>query len=218
MEIQFLGHSCFRIKGKQAIVVTDPFLPSATGLKLPKVSADIVTVSHQHEDHNNTTGILPTARHQKPFVIDAPGEYEVGGVSVLGIPSWHDFKNGSQRGENTIYIIGLDDFRLVHLGDLGQALTEAQVEQLNGIDVLFVPVGGTYTLDPKQAADLVNQVEPALVIPMHYQLPGLTLKLAPVKDFLTQIGVKEAKKLDKLVFSKESLPEEKEVVVLDARN
>ena len=199
------------------IIVTDPFTSAAIGLKLAKTSADFITVSHQHEDHNNTTQISGTARRKEPFVIDGPGEYEVAGVSVLGIPSWHDNKNGVERGENIIYVISFEGLRLVHLGDLGHQLNEKQLELINGVDVLFLPVGGTYTLDPAGAARLVTQVEPGIVIPMHYQLPGLKLKLAPVKDFLAQMGVGQPKKLASLVISRDKPVEEKEVVVLDAR-
>jgi len=199
------------------MIITDPYDAASTGLKLPKSSADFITVSHQHDDHNNVSGISTTARREEPFVIDGPGEYEVAGVSILGIPSWHDEKDGNKRGENTIYIFTIEGMRVVHLGDLGEQLNEKQLELINGVDLLFIPVGGTYTLDPAGAAKLVGLVEPGVVIPMHYQIPGLKMKLAPVKDFLNQMGISKAKELDSLVISRDKLPIEKEVVVLNAR-
>lgn len=211
MEVKFLGHSCFRIKGKKAIVVTDPFDPSI-GLTMPSVAADIVTVSHDHYDHNNVKAVKKTTRRE-PFVISAPGEYEVSGVSVLGVPSFHDAVGGEKRGKNTIYVIDLDGLRLAHLGDLGHKLNDQQLEEINGVDVLFIPVGGTFTIGPRLATEVVAQLQPKLVIPMHYQVPGLKIKLRPVADFLKEIGV-ETKPVTKLTVSRDKLPEEREVVVL----
>lgn len=198
MEIQFFGHSCFRIKGKQVILITDPFDLQSVGLKFPQIFADIITVSRQHSDHNNVSAVSGTSRRPEPFVVTGPGEYEISGVSIFGIPS----------GKNTIYIIDVDDLRLVHLGDLGHKLTETQLEEINGVDVLFVPVGGGDALDSQKAVEVVTQVEPKIVIPMH----------SPIEDFLKLIGAEETKPVQKLVISKEKLPEERQVVVLDARN
>lgn len=218
MEIQFLGHSCFRIKGKKAILITDPFNPENVGLKFPKTTADIITISHNHGDHNNFLAIGTGTNRPEPFVVNGPGEYEISGVSILGIPSFHDDSSGSQRGKNTIYAINIDDISLVHLGDLGHKLTDEQVGEINGTDILFVPVGGIYTLDAAKAVEVVAQVEPKIVIPMHYRLPGLTFELAPVEKFLKQMMAEEIKPLDKLFILKDKLPEEKQVVVLNARD
>lgn len=198
MEIQFFGHSCFRVKGKEVILITDPFDPQSVGLKLPKTFADIITVSHQHPDHNNTSVVRGTTRRLKPFVVSGPGEYEIAGVSIFGISS----------GENTIYIINMDGLRLVHLGDLGHKLSEDQLEEINGCDVLFVPVGGGSTIDSQKAVEVVAQVEPRIIIPFD---------LAPVEDFLKLIGSEETKPLPKLIITKEKLPDERQVVVLNAR-
>lgn len=218
MEIQFLGHSCFRIKGREMILLTDPFEPSSTGLKFPKTFADIITVSHSHPDHNFFEGVKGTKRRPQPFVITGPGEYEIGGVGILGISSFHDEVGGKKRGKNTIYIINMDEIKLVHLGDLGHQLAEEQIEEINGVDVLFVPVGGKYTLDSQGAIEVVGKIEPRIVIPMHYKLPGLAFDLAPVEEFLKLAGGEEIKPLPKLLITKEKLPEEKEVVVLNARS
>lgn len=213
MEIIFLGHSCFRIRGKTAVLVTDPF-ESYIGFKLPKISADIVTISHDHRDHNNKEAVSGTAKTKKPFVISGPGEYEIAGVSIFGVRTFHNAAKGSKRGANAVYLINLDGMRIVHLGDLGHKLTESQLEEVNGADILIIPVGGTYTLNAKEAVEVIGQVEPKIIIPMHYRLPGLTIKLAPVEEFLKEIGVKAIKPIPKLTISKDRLPEEREVVVL----
>lgn len=214
MEIQYLGHASFRLKGKKIIVVTDPFHPSC-GLEMPRVSADIITVSHDHEDHNYVPAISRTSRRE-PFLISGPGEYEVAGVFATGVTLFHDKESGRQRGDITAYVINLDGIKLAHLGDLGHKLTDEQLEEINGVDVLFIPVGGKYTIGPRKAVEVVGQIEPRIVIPMHYQQPGLKFKLAPVDDFLKEIGV-EVKPVSKFSLSKEKLPEEREVVVFKKR-
>lgn len=216
MEINFLGHSCFRIRGKEASLVTDPFDPYI-GFKLPKISADIVTISHDHKDHNNKEAVSGTTKRKKPFVISGPGEYEIAGVSIFGVATFHDPSGGSKRGTNTVYVIALDGMRVAHLGDLGHNLTERQLEEVNGADILMIPVGGTYTINAKEAIEVVGQVEPKIIIPMHYRLPGLTIKLAPVEEFLKEIGAEAAQPAPKLMISKDKLPQEREVVVLKKR-
>lgn len=214
MEITYFGHSCFRIRTKSATVVTDPFDPAIVGLKYPKVPADIVTISHQHADHNFLEKITG-----QPFVIDGPGEYEVKGISVFGVASFHDEKSGSLRGSNTIYLFEAEDLRICHLGDLGQKLTEGQLNQVNGADVLLIPVGGVYTIDPDQAAAVVGQIEPQIVAPMHYKAKGMSKdfeNLATVDEFLKSIGV-EVKPIPKLLVTKDKLPEEREIVVMEKK-
>src|SRR3989344_1580615 len=135
MEISYLGHASFRLKGKQMTVVTDPYDERAG--KFPKdVTANMVTVSHDHGDHNQVVKI-----GGQPFVIDGPGEYEVGGVSVVGIHTWHDEEKGGQRGGNTVYVIEMEGLRMAHLGDLGHKLAQDQLEEMGDIDILLVPVG-----------------------------------------------------------------------------
>jgi len=216
MEIKYFGHSCFLLRDKNATLLTDPFSPEV-GLKLPRIAADIVTITHDHYDHNNT-GIVQAKMREEPFIIKGPGEYEVSGVSIFGVATYHDNSLGKERGRNTIYIIIMDGIRLAHLGDLGHILTDEQLEEVNGVDILFIPTGGIYTLDAKEAVEVIGQIEPRIVIPMHYQLPGLKIKLNPVEDFLKEMGLKEIKPLDKLVVSRERLPEERAVVVLNAKS
>lgn len=217
MEIFYFGQSCFRIKGKNTIILTDPFSPEI-GLGFPKTSAEIITVSHQHYDHNNISAVVGTSRRAEPFIISGPGEYEVSGVFVYGISSFHDSENGAKRGKNTVYVINVDGIRLAHLGDLGHRLSEAQLEEINGVDVLMIPVGGIYTLTAAEAVGVVSQIEPKIVIPMHYELPGLKIELHPVENFLKEIGLEGSQSEDKLVIDKEKLPEERRVVILNARS
>lgn len=214
MEIRFLGHACFRLRGKSAVVVTDPYDPDL-GFRLPKLAADIVTISHEHQNHNHQEAVTSAIFRKKPFFVSEPGEYEIAGVSIFGVATFHDASQGKERGRNTVYVITLDDVRLAHLGDLGHKLTDAQLEEINGVDILMVPVGGAETIDSKEAVEVINQVEPKIAIPMHFHLPGLTIKLAPVEEFLKEIGAEAVKPISKLTIIKERLPEEREVVVLE---
>lgn len=216
MEIIYQAHSCFQIKGKEATLLTDPF-DEATGVKLPKLNADIVTISHDHHDHNNLAVVGGTSKRPEPFVINAPGEYEVGGVSVFGYESFHDQEKGKTRGKNTIYIIHIDGLTLAHLGDLGETLTDEQISAIGVIDVLFIPVGGKYTIDALKAAGLVSKIEPTIAIPMHYRLARTGLDLAGVDDFTLQAQGEKIQPIDKLVVTYDKLPEESKVVVLNAR-
>lgn len=209
MEITHLGHSSFKIRGKSLTLVTDPFLPEMVGLKFPKVEADIVTISHNHEDHNQARLV-----GGNPRIFSGAGEYEVGGTKIVGIQTYHDNEKGAKFGKNTIYQIQMDGLILAHLGDLGGKLTTEQIETLNGVDIIFVPVGGTFSLDAHNASEVVAQFEAKIVIPMHYGLPGLKIDLSPVDKFLEEMGKEEVKPQPKLVVTKDKLPDELEVVVL----
>ena len=217
MEIVFLGHSSFRIKGKSTTVITDPYDRSMVGFKFPKQEANLVTISHQHLDHNQKEEVVGT-----PFVIERCGEYEISEVSVFGVKTAHDSSDGTQRGENICYVIEIDGFRLCHLGDLGHKLTDGQVELLDGIDILFIPTGGVATLGPKEAAEVVAQIEPKIVIPMHYKEVGINDqvfgKFAPVLEFLKEMGVGEITPMPKLSLSLLDLPTDLKVVVLERKS
>jgi L-ascorbate metabolism protein UlaG (beta-lactamase superfamily) len=215
MEIIYLGHSSFKLKGRTATVITDPYDSQMVGLKFAPVEAEIVTVSHNHNDHNQV-GLVKNAKK----VISGPGEYEIMGVSVLGFPSFHDTQKGSQRGQNTIYVFEIDSLRLAHLGDLGHRVSEELVEDLGHIDILFIPVGGTFTIGPEEAVSVVQAIEPAIIIPMHYLVPGLNPAtfsgLKPVDAFLKEVGL-SVLTLPKLSIKKEELGEEQKVVVLEKK-
>ncbi|HYN87697.1 MAG TPA: MBL fold metallo-hydrolase [Ardenticatenaceae bacterium] len=209
MDIKWLGHSCFRVRDKAGIVVTDPF-PRGLGYERPaRLRADVVTVSHDHENHSDTRGFLG-----EPFIVRGPGEYEINGIFVTGIRTYHDNKKGKERGFNTIYLIQYDDLSVCHLGDLGHVPTQEQVEELSEVDVLLVPVGGGYALSAAQAAEVVSLIEPRLVVPMHYQTDVHVNGLEPVEKFLKEMGLKEAPVEEELKITKSQLPEETQVVVL----
>jgi L-ascorbate metabolism protein UlaG (beta-lactamase superfamily) len=192
-------------------VVTDPFPPSA-GLKLPKLDADLITVSHGHDNHTYVQAI-----GNGTYTVDGPGEYEVAGITVLGIPTYHDPNVGAERGPNTVYVIEVDDVRVCHLGDLGHRLGDRELEALGAIDLLLVPVGGHTTIDAAEAAEVVRQIEPRLVIPMHFAIPGLKAQLDPVDRFLKEMGVPEAEPQPRLAVQPSSAESETKVVLLEAR-
>ena len=209
MEISWLGHSCFRIKGKQATVITDPYPPDL-GYSLGKLTANIVTVSHQHPGHSYVQGI-----NDEPRLITGPGEYEIGGVLITGIATFHDQERGQKRGKNTVYLMEVDEVSVCHLGDLGHVLTAEQVEEIGHVDVLLLPVGGVSTINAPLAAEVVRQLEPKAVVPMHYKTPVLSWELEPVDRFLKEIGVKEISSQPKLSFTRSSLPASTQVFLLD---
>jgi len=216
VDIWWHGQSCFKIKGKNANVVLDPYDPDFTGFRPLKLEANIVCLTHDHKDHNNVEAVKGMEEGKEPFVISGPGEYEILGVNIEGIPSFHDEKEGSERGTNTIYRITIEDVDIVHLGDLGQKkLTQEQMEKLSSCDVLLIPVGGIYTIDAKDAPDIIAQLEPKIVIPMHYKVEGSKIDLEPLDKFLSTMGKEKQEPQPKLSVSQERLPEEVEIVVLE---
>lgn len=215
VDIWWYGQACFRVKGKGASVVFDPYDSDFTGLARLKLNADIVCVSHDHRDHNNASVVSPTEEGKSPYVIAGPGEYEIAGVNIVGVTSFHDDKNGQERGKNTIYHVTVDDVNIVHCGDLGQKkLTQEQVEGLASCDVLLIPVGSLYTISGREAPDIISQIEPKIIIPMHYKIEGLKFDLDPVSVFLSAMGKEKLDPQPKLSISRERLPEEPEVVLL----
>lgn len=209
MEITWYGHACFRLYQRGASVVTDPY-EKDIGYELPRLRADIVTVSHDHPGHRNAKGV----RNRK-LIIAGPGEYEVNGVFVTGIATFHDGKKGKARGRNTIYLFNFDGLKICHLGDLGHIPSQAQVEVLNSVDVLLIPVGGVSTINAAQAAEVVSLLEPKVVIPMHYRLPSLAFKLDPPTKFLKAMGLDDVSPQEKFSVIKSNLPEETRVILLE---
>jgi L-ascorbate metabolism protein UlaG (beta-lactamase superfamily) len=213
MYITWLGHSCFKLQDKTGsdalTLITDPF-DNSIGLRVPRAEADILTISHAHKDHNNLEAIKGD-----PYVIDTAGEYEVKGISVQGVETFHDNKQGADRGKNIAYRIEIDDVVIVHLGDLGHVLEQKQLDPLSGTDILLIPVGGHNSLDAKKAVEVVSQIEPRIVIPMHYQVPGLKFELDAVEKFIKELGIKPRTE-DKLKISKRDLPQdEMELIILN---
>ena len=210
MIITWIGHSCFKIQDKVGpdgiTVVTDPF-DKTVGLKVPNFEANIVTVSHDHFDHNNVKSL-----RGEPFVIKGAGEYDVKGVLVHGVMSAH---GGGVNMKNIIYRFEMDGISVSHLGDLGHALDNKQLEVVVGTDILLIPVGGKYTIDAKKAVEVVSQIEPRIVIPMHYKTSGLKIAgIDGVDKFVKEMGLKPTEE-EKLKISKKDLPQEDmELVIL----
>ncbi len=214
MDIKYLGHASFHIKGKTESVVTDPF-DSKIGLKFPSVEAGIVTISHEHNDHNQRKQVTGAS-----LVIDIPGDYEKNGVRITGFHTYHDNEKGAKRGLNTMFKIEIDGVMILHCGDLGHMINDELAEEINNVDVLMVPVGGFYTIDAKQAYELVKVIEPSIVIPMHYRTDKHDAKtfgdVAPLSDFLTIMGVTTVEPVKKLTLKKEDFTnEEMKVVVME---
>ncbi len=205
MHITWCGHSCFKIQdktGSDAVTIaTDPFSQSV-GLRVPRFEADILTISHQHKDHNNTDAIKGS-----PHVISMPGEYDIKGVSIVGIETFHDEKEGAERGKNVAYWMEIDGVSIVHLGDLGSVLNEKQLEKIPSADILLIPVGGKYTIGAQKAVEVISQIEPRIVIPMHYRVEGVKIDIEGVEKFVKELGV-SPKKEEKLKISKKDLPQE----------
>jgi L-ascorbate metabolism protein UlaG (beta-lactamase superfamily) len=213
MEITWYGHACFRLKDRTSTVITDPY-DKSLGLPMPRPKADIVTVSHNSPHHNHVEGVKGEFK-----VINGPGEYEIGGVFITGIrmtpPKGN--KNDDAPAQNNIFVIYMEDIAICHLGDLHHIPSQNQVEDLGSVDVLLVPVGGKKALNAAQAAEVISLIEPYIVIPMHYSLPGLTLKFDPVEKFLKEMGVGKVEAESSLKVTKSSLPEETQLVLLEAK-
>jgi len=209
MTITWFGQSCFRIETKEVSILIDPFSKDI-GLRPPKIKDNIVLVSHQHSDHNNIEG-----RPEESFLAQGPGEYEVKGVFIKGLQSFHDKSQGRERGLNTIYSIKIEDIAVAHLGDFGQdKLTEEQVEKIGEVDILMIPVGGTYTINYKEAVELIHEIEPKIVIPMHYKIPNLKLDIDGPEKFLKEISLTPEKADKSYKIQKKNLPAEEMKLVL----
>ena len=210
-EIIWLGHACFRLKSRDAIIITDPY-DKSLGLGNPGQRADIVTVSHQHPHHNAVAAVKGD-----PMVIDGPGEYEVRGVFITGVWSFSDAQEGKERGRNNIFLFHLDDLVVCHLGSLSSTLTPQQLETIGEIDVLLVPVGGSASLTAGKAAEVISQVEPRVVIPMHYSTGRETLEMDSLDKFTKEMGLKDVVAQDKFSAKAADLGETTQVVVLEAK-
>ena len=209
MDINWLGHSCFRIRGRNTTIVTDPYSPGL-GYSLGKPTAGIVTVSHPHPGHSYIEGVAGD-----PRPVQRPGEYEVKGVLIVAVASFHDGEGGARLGRNTIYLMDVDEVSVCHLGDLGHALTSDQAEQVKDVDVLLVPVGGKSTVDAGAAAGIVRQLDPKIVVPMHYRTDAYDGGLAPVGAFLKEMGQGDLEPRPKLTVTKSNLPLTTQVVLLE---
>jgi len=209
MEITWLGHSCFLIRGKEKTIITDPYHPDL-GYRLGEPEADIVTLSHFHPGHNYIEGVA-----NEPKRIKSPGEYEIGGIFITGVATFHDNRKGDLRGKNTIYIIEMDGITLCHLGDLGHPLAAYLIEEIGDIDILFLPVGEVSTMPIDTALEIVRQLEPPIVIPMHYKTEAFIGDLSPVDKFLDKMRIRELEARPKLSITSSSLPSSTQTIVLN---
>jgi L-ascorbate metabolism protein UlaG (beta-lactamase superfamily) len=210
MEITWYGRACFRLKGRDATVITDPCPPS-TGFVAGKHDVDVLTMSHGHADHSYTRSITAG------LTLTRPGEYEFHDLLVNSIRTYHDAEGGAQRGENMVFGFEVDGVHIAHLGDLGHLLSEEQLSELGPIDVLLVPAGGVFTLTPVEAAEVVSQITPKIVIPMHFAVDGASSDLQGPETFLQEMAVTEPIRQPKAVVTASSLPDETQVVLLDPR-
>jgi L-ascorbate metabolism protein UlaG (beta-lactamase superfamily) len=212
VDITWLGHSCFRIKGKEIVVITDPCDPSL-GYSLSKLQADIVTLSHSHRGHAYTEAVTSEFK-----AIRGPGEYELKGAFITGIATFHDSDRGSKLGKNTVYLLEIEGMKLCHLGDIGHLPDSELVEALGDVDVLFLPVGGVSTITGSTAAEIVRHLGPKVAIPMHYKTPALLKDLEPADRFYKELGIKEVVSRPKLSVNRSTLPISTQVVILDYPN
>ncbi|MGB9636488.1 MAG: MBL fold metallo-hydrolase [Thermoplasmata archaeon] len=183
MHITWYGHACFKVYENIGIV-TDPHDGRSIGLPVPSIEADIVLMSHDHFDHNCRSAV----KTKNARVINKPGKYIEKGVEILGIETYHDDALGSKRGKNIVFKFKYKDINFCHLGDLGHALTSEHANMLGEIDVLFIPVGETYTLPVNECWETVNVLKPRIIVPMHYKISTLSLPISPVDVFLRNAG------------------------------
>ena len=216
MKLQWLGHSCFLITAEDGTrILTDPYdVKSYAGAlsykNIDGLSADIITISHMtHPDHNHFEVITGTRK-----IVRKPGDTDIGKVHITGVTSFHDGAKGKERGPNTIYIITVDDIRICHLGDLGHVLTEGNVRGMGMVDILIIPVGGTYTIDSGQADAVISVIKPRIVIPMHYKTDRCGFPIDPVGPFVAgRQNVKQCK--SEVVLTKATLPQDTETWVME---
>ena len=211
MDIDWFGLSCFRLRTRDATVVADPYEKSV-GLKLPRPRADIVTVSHNHKGHDNSDGVAGD-----PKLVNGPGEYEISNVFITGVQTFHDKRNGKDRGKNTVYAINIEGLNVCHLGDIGHVPTQEQADAIGEVDILLLPVGGGNALNASDAAEVVSLFDPMVVIPMHYRVPDLAFKLDPLDKFIKEIGMKAPASVESYSIKKDGLPKEMQIVILDMK-
>ncbi|TWH52005.1 MBL fold metallo-hydrolase [Sporomusa sp. KB1] len=210
MKIKWFGHSCFLITADNGVsVLTDPF-DGTVGYKVPEVAADIVTTSHDHHDHNYTQAVQGDFLH-----VNKTGTFSHKGIEMVGVATFHDERNGAQRGKNTIYKFIVDGIHICHCGDLGHMLTPEQMKEIGHVDTLLLPVGGFATIGPEQAVEVTKLLNPSLIIPMHFQTEVLNFPLAGVEDFLEKMGGGQHVGKQEVEFDKESLGSVSSVMVFE---
>lgn len=216
MKIRYLGHSCFQLtESTGTSIVTDPY--GDVGFNMPRVSADVVTMSHSHYDHNNVGAV-----GGKPVVLSEEGNYEIGGVHITAIKCWHDDENGEKRGGNLIFKFRMDGLEVCHLGDIGEECSSSLLEALLPVHVLLIPVGGTYTIDAEQAKEYVDRIMPSIVIPMHYKTKGLDMDIDKVDEFTDLFDDEEVEEIiesedEELEFFRDDISDESTTIIIMER-
>jgi len=215
MKIKWYGHSAFMVTSDQGVkIITDPYESGAYGGQLSygkiKDQADIVLTSHDHADHNDAKS-LPGS----PEIVKGSGSQTVKGISIKGISTYHDLSKGSERGANTIFTFTVDEIKICHLGDLGHILSEKELAEIGSVDILFIPVGGYFTIDAKEATRAAEQIKPKVLIPMHFKTEKCGFPITPVEDFLKGKSNAKRSKASEVVFEKKTLPQQIEILVLE---
>lgn len=212
MVITYYGLSCFKIQSGDTTLAIDPF-DKESGLTPPRFQTDVALITHNHPNHNNFDSLTGKGEAEV-FKINGPGEYEIHGISVRGISSFHDTEKGAKKGKNTIYVITWEDLRLVHLGDYGEDKLRDDIHEAIGTpDILFIPVGGKDTIDAEMATKLINQIEPRIIIPMHYKISGFKEKLDGVEVFMKEMGEKPVPE-ERLTIKKNSVPVDSQKIIV----
>lgn len=212
MKVKWLGHACFLITSEEGIrIITDPYVPGWSDVNYGKIEevADIVTVSHDHRDHNNVAGIKGS-----PTLVKGVGTKQVKGIEFQGLSSYHDTVKGRQRGPNTIFCFAVNGVKICHLGDLGHQLSDEQLAEIGEVDLLLIPTGGGPTIDPAGATQVCERIKPRVAIPMHFKTSKCTFPPAGAEDFVK--GKANVRRMDtsEVQFKKDELPAATEVVVL----
>lgn len=214
MKIRWLGHAAFTLTTEQGqVILTDPYEPNCYdgALRYSKITVnpDVVTLSHDHADHACALSLLGG----KPQVINKEGAYEVTGIKIKGISSFHDASQGKERGKNTVFTCQVDNLKIAHLGDLGHILSREQYDKIGAVDILLIPVGGHFTIDATQATEIAQNLKAKVVIPMHYKTDRINFPIAPVDGFLKDKKVKKINEAE-VTIDKNNLPGEQEIWVL----
>jgi L-ascorbate metabolism protein UlaG (beta-lactamase superfamily) len=207
-EIKWFGHACFSVRGRDVTVLMDP-VPRDSGYDIGTPEADIVTVSHQHFGHSAVDLVSPGFR-----LVNGPGEYEIQEVFITGVQTYHDGEKGKVHGKNTVYVIEIEDLVISHLGDIGHVLTEEQVEAMTSVDILLIPAGGGPTINAAQAAEVIGQVEPGIVIPMQFRTDNGDRERDPIDGFLREMGITDYEVEDRLTVRKVDVGDSPRVVIL----
>jgi len=206
LQIRWHGHSCFEITNDLTLV-TDPHDGKSIGIPAPNVTGDIILISHDHYDHNSAKSV---EKDGSKIVTDGR-KRTISNIDIFGVDSFHDEEKGAKRGNNIIYKFTVDDIKFCHLGDLGHDIDDETVEKIGDVDILFIPIGGTFTVDDKKAWTVINKIKPKIVVPMHYKIGGLSLPIAGIDPFLAQAKHKVIHVGNEIDIEKEDLPAEPEI-------